>query len=112
MCRKDPGYGGVPSGENHSSAGKWMSKGREEPLHNAACLQWYLSFNIKITLFCNFTQGPTKSDFHMNPTPLKDTHQYTGWRGWSRGLPHWVPVEQLLWGVKYIAQVQKAGNGI
>lgn len=60
MCRKDPGYRGVPSGENRSSAGKWMSKGREEPLNNAACLQWYLSFKIKITLFVKYRQGPTE----------------------------------------------------
>jgi hypothetical protein len=57
-----------------------MSNGREEPLHNAACLQWYLSFNIKITLLAiSHKDQPTKSHFHMNPTPLKDTHQYTGW---------------------------------
>lgn len=39
-----------------------------------------------------------KFDLCFISTPPKDTHTV-----WRRGLPHWVPVEEELWGVKCLA---------
>lgn len=73
MCRKDPGYRGVPSGENRSSAGKWMSKGREEPLNNALVYNGIYLLRLRLLYSSISHKGQLKSDFRINPTPLKDT---------------------------------------